>query len=81
MIGIVPQQAVLFTGTIRENIQWGKKDASDSEIKEALRIAQATFVDELDEGLDSMIHHIYLSYNISHKHHGKKRKNHTKRQV
>ena len=56
MIGIVPEQAVLFTGTIRENIQWGKKDASDSEIKEALRIAQATFVDELDEGLDSMIH-------------------------
>ena len=40
-IGIVPQKAVLFHGTIRDNIRWGKKDATDEEIYEALDIAQA----------------------------------------
>lgn len=40
-IGIVPQKAVLFHGTIRDNIRWGKKDATDDEIYEALEIAQA----------------------------------------
>lgn len=55
MIGIVPQHAVLFTGTIKENMRWGKKDASDEEIYEALNIAQATFVEELDHGLETMI--------------------------
>lgn len=56
MIGIVPQQAVLFTGTIKQNMQWGKKDATDEEIQEALHIAQASFVNEMSDGIDTMIH-------------------------
>lgn len=56
MIGLVPQEAVLFTGTIKENLCWGKKDASDEEIKEALAIAQATFVNELEAGIYTDIH-------------------------
>ncbi len=56
MVGIVPQRAVLFKGTIRENMQWGKRDASDEEIYRALSIAQAKeFVDEKGEGLDFLI--------------------------
>lgn len=52
-IGIVMQKAVLFKGTVRENLQWGKKDATDEEIYEALEIAQARdFIDEKDGGLD-----------------------------
>lgn len=42
--GIVPQRAVLFKGTIRENIKWGKEDATDEEIEEALSAACATDV-------------------------------------
>lgn len=42
--GIVPQRAVLFEGTVRENIKWGKSDATDEEIEEALSVAQATDV-------------------------------------
>lgn len=40
-IGVVPQKAVLFQGTIRENLQWGKQDATDAELYQALEIAQA----------------------------------------
>ncbi len=40
-IGIVPQKAALFHGTIRENLQWGKENAGDDELWEALNIAQA----------------------------------------
>ena len=40
-IGIVPQKAVLFRGTIRDNLRWGKEDASDAELWDALDIAQA----------------------------------------
>lgn len=55
-IGIVPQKAVLFKGTLRDNIRWGKPDATDEEIYHALEIAQARdFVDGKDEGLDLMI--------------------------
>lgn len=56
MIGIVSQKAVLFSGTIRENMQWGKSEATDEEIYEALEIAQAKdFVEEKDGKLDARI--------------------------
>lgn len=52
-IGVVPQKAVLFSGTIRDNMRWGKADATDEEINEALSIAQAKdFVDAKEGGLD-----------------------------
>ena len=52
-IGVVPQRAVLFAGTLRDNMRWAKEDASDEEIYRALEIAQAKdFVDEKGEGLD-----------------------------
>ena len=55
-IGIVLQKAVLFKGTIRDNMKWGKPDATDEEINKALEIAQAkSFVDEKDKGLDFVI--------------------------
>lgn len=55
-IGIVPQKAVLFKSTLRDNIRWGKPDATDEEIYHALEIAQARdFVDSKEEGLDLMI--------------------------
>lgn len=55
-IALVPQTAVLFSGTIRENLQWGKPDATDQQCWEALRIAQASeFVESLPQGLDTLI--------------------------
>ncbi|MCI9163126.1 MAG: ABC transporter ATP-binding protein [Lachnospiraceae bacterium] len=52
-IGVVPQKAVLFKGTLRENMQWGKKGATDEEIYRALEIAQALeFVESKEKGLD-----------------------------
>ena len=55
-IGIVPQKAVLFHGSIRDNMKWGKADATDEEIYEALTIAQAKeVVDSKDGGLDHMV--------------------------
>ena len=55
-IGYVPQKAILFTGTIRDNIRYGKEDATDEEIKHALDIAQATdFVSKMPDGLESPI--------------------------
>ena len=53
MIGTVPQRAVLFSGSLRENMQWKKKDATDAEIQKAIKIAQAEdFVKDLDGYLD-----------------------------
>jgi len=55
-IGFVPQKAVLFSGTIAENIRYGKEDASDEEVRHAAGIAQATeFIDGMDEGFDAVI--------------------------
>ena len=55
-IGVVPQKAVLFEGTLRENMRWGKKDATDEEIYRALDIAQAReFVDGKGKGLNLFI--------------------------
>lgn len=50
MVGIVPQKAVLFKGTIAENIRWGKKDATEAEMMEALTTAQAAEVVKGKEG-------------------------------
>jgi len=55
-IGVVPQRAVLFKGTLRDNMRWGKEDATDEEIYRALDIAQAReFVDQKGEGLKLLI--------------------------
>lgn len=51
-IGFVPQRAVLFKGTVRENLKWRDKNASDDEIKKALQTAQADFILEKPQGLD-----------------------------
>ncbi|EBF5197236.1 ABC transporter ATP-binding protein [Listeria monocytogenes] len=55
-IGLVPQKAVLFTGTIASNMRYGKEDATDEEIWAALRTAQAeNFVSKLANGLGSRV--------------------------
>ena len=54
-IGIVPQKAVLFKGTVRENMKWRDPDATDIQIKRALAVAQADFVFEKEGGLDFML--------------------------
>ena len=56
VIGIVPQKAVLFRGTIRENLLWGREEATDDELWEALRTAQADQVVLSKEGgLDAVV--------------------------
>ena len=55
-IGVVPQKAVLFKGTIAENLRWGNKDATKAQMEDALKAAQALdFVQDKENGLDSMI--------------------------
>ena len=55
-IGVVPQKAVLFRGTIRSNLLWGKEDATEGELEEALRIAQALeIVKGKPQGLDTPV--------------------------
>ncbi len=54
-VAIVPQKARLFKGTIRENLLWGKADATDEELWKALEIAQATEVAQEKGGLDGIV--------------------------
>lgn len=56
LIGFVPQQALLFSGTIRENIAFGKENATDEEIKKAAYIAQASdFIESMENKYNSII--------------------------
>lgn len=55
-ISFVPQKAILFSGTIRDNLRYGNEQASDALLWEALEVAQAkNFVEELEAGLDSHV--------------------------
>jgi ATP-binding cassette, subfamily B, multidrug efflux pump len=55
-IGFVPQKALLFSGTISENIRFGKQDATQTEIEHAARIAQAEdFISKMNDGYDAVI--------------------------
>ena len=55
-IGLVPQKAFLFTGTVASNLRFGREDATDDELWSALETAQARdFVERMDGGLDAVI--------------------------
>lgn len=54
--GVVPQKAILFTGTIEDNLRWGKENMSSNEIQQALAISQATeFIEKLPEGIQTKV--------------------------
>ena len=56
MIGYVPQKTTLFTGTIKDNILFGEREATDEEMVQAARIAQADeFIDKLEDGYDTQV--------------------------
>jgi ATP-binding cassette subfamily B protein len=55
-IGFVPQKAILFTGTVAENIRYGKEDATDEEVRHAAEVAQAAeFIETMPEGYNTML--------------------------
>lgn len=54
-IGVVPQKAVLFKGTVRENLLWGREDATDEELWTALKIARADEFLQEKQGLDTIV--------------------------
>lgn len=55
-IGFVPQKAVLFTGTVTDNIKYGKEDATEEQVRHAAEIAQASdFIQAMEQGYDSTI--------------------------
>ncbi|MGB8453275.1 MAG: ABC transporter ATP-binding protein [Anaerocolumna sp.] len=56
-IGVVPQKTVLFSGTIAENIRWGKEEASEEEVRNAAGIAQVSeFIERMPDGYETMIY-------------------------
>jgi ATP-binding cassette subfamily B protein len=54
-IAIVPQKPMLFSGSISENIKWGNKDATNEMISQAAAEAQASFIDQMQNGYDSLL--------------------------
>jgi ATP-binding cassette, subfamily B, multidrug efflux pump len=55
-IGFVPQKAILFSGTIADNLRYGRQDATDAQIKHAAKVAQAyEFISKMPDGFNSMI--------------------------
>lgn len=55
-IALVPQKTTIFSGTVAENIRYGKEDASDEEVREAAAIAQALpFIERMEQGFDTML--------------------------
>lgn len=55
-IGFIPQKAILFTGTIKDNIRYGKNDATDEEIRHAAEIAQASdFISQMQDSYDTVL--------------------------
>ncbi len=55
-VGVVPQKALLFSGTVAENLRWGRADASDEDLKKAAGIAQAAeFIEKMPEGYNTYI--------------------------
>jgi len=56
LIGYVPQKASLFTGTIKSNLLYGNRTASDKDITDAIKLAQAKeFIDKLPDGINSTV--------------------------
>ncbi len=56
IVGVVPQKALLFSGTVAENLRWGREDASDEDLKRAAGIAQAAeFIEKMPDGYDTYI--------------------------
>jgi len=54
-IALVPQKSMLFSGTVEDNIRWGKPDASDEAVRDAARRAQAGFIDDMPDGFASVL--------------------------
>src|SRR5699024_3703475 len=55
-ISLVPQKAVLFTGSVAENIRYGNEEATDDEVRHAAKIAQAEgFIEDMDDGFQANV--------------------------